>query len=48
MEKVQSLGAGPQRDRIEDETNRLAAAPYAALDPAERVDLLGGLGALPN
>jgi hypothetical protein len=48
VEKVQALGAGPVRDRIEDETNRRAAAPYAALDPAERVELLGGLGALPN
>ena len=48
VEEVQSLGAGPVRDRIEAETNRLAAAPYAALDPAERLELLGGLGALPN
>ena len=48
VEQVQSLGAGPVRDRIEHETNRLAAAPYAALDLAERVELLGGLGALPN
>ena len=48
VEEVQSLCAGPVRDRIEDETNRLAAAPYAALDPGERAELLGGLGALPN
>ncbi len=46
--EVQALGPGPVRDRIEDETNRLAAPPYAALEPAERVELLGGLGALPN
>ena len=48
VDEVKSLGAGPRRDRIEDETNRVAGAPYAALDPTERVELLGGLGALPN
>jgi hypothetical protein len=48
VEEVQALGAGPVRDRIENKTNRLAGAPYAALHPAERVELLGGLGALPN
>ena len=48
VQEVQSLVAGPVRDHIEAETNRLAGAPYAALDPAERLELLGGLGALPN
>jgi len=48
VEEVQSLEAGPVRDRIEEETNRRAAPPYAALDPRERLELLGGLGALPN
>jgi hypothetical protein len=48
VDEVQSLEAGPVRERIEKETNRLAAAPYAALDPAERLELIGGLGALPN
>jgi hypothetical protein len=45
---VVALPAGPERDRIEEETNRRAALPYAALGPDERLDLLGGLGALPN
>lgn len=48
VEEVQALPAGPVRDRIEEETNRLAAPPYAALDPVGRLELLGGLGALPN
>ena len=48
VEEVQALGPGPVRDGIERETNRLAAPPYAALDPSERLELLGGLGALPN
>ena len=48
VEEVQALGPGPVRDRIEEETNRRAAAPYAALDPPSRLELLGGLGALPN
>lgn len=48
VEEVQSLGAGAVRDRIEEATNRLAAPPYVALDPGERVEFLGGLGALPN
>jgi hypothetical protein len=46
--EVQSLGAGPLRARIEEETNRRSAPPYAAVDPGERIELLGGLGALPN
>jgi hypothetical protein len=46
VEEVQGLAPGPQRDRIEAETNRRAAAPYAALTEAERLELLGGLGAL--
>jgi hypothetical protein len=45
---VVALPAGPERDRIEEETNRLAAVPYAALRPDERLEFLGGLGALPN
>lgn len=48
VEEVQALPPGPVGDRIEAETNRLAAAPYAALDPIGRLELLGGLGALPN
>jgi hypothetical protein len=48
VEEVQALAAGPVRDRIERETNRRAAPPYAALDPTGRLELLAGLGALPN
>ena len=48
VDEVQALAPGPVRDRIEAETNRRAAPPYAALDPAGRLELLAGLGALPN
>jgi hypothetical protein len=48
VEQITVLPAGAERDRIEEETNRRGAAPYAALNTAERLDLLGGLGALPN
>lgn len=48
VEQIRTLPPGAERQRIEEETNRRAAAPYAALDAAERLDLLGGLGALPN
>jgi len=33
---------------IEHETNQRAAAPYAALNPGDRLELLAGLGALPG
>jgi hypothetical protein len=36
-----------RRTRIEEETNRAAAAPWRALTPAERVEFLAGLAALP-
>ncbi|HVS68411.1 MAG TPA: hypothetical protein VHE56_07665 [Mycobacteriales bacterium] len=45
---ILQLPAGPQRQRIEDETNRLSAPPYAVLSDAERFTLVTGLGALPN
>jgi hypothetical protein len=35
------------RTRIEEETNRAAAAPWRALTPAERLEFLAGLAALP-
>jgi hypothetical protein len=47
-EEVASLPPGSQREAIEAETNRRAAAPYEALEPGERVDFLGALAALPN
>jgi hypothetical protein len=46
--EVAHLPPGSQRDEIEAKTNRLAAAPYAALDRGDRFVLLAGLGALPN
>jgi hypothetical protein len=39
---------GPQRRAIEDETNRLDEVVYQVLSPAERDELLAGLGALPG
>jgi hypothetical protein len=47
-DEIRDLGPGPQRERIEAETNRRAAAPYAVLSAEERFILLSGLGALPN
>ena len=48
VEQIVALPPGAERERIEEETNRRSAAPYAALDSHERLELLGGLGALPN
>lgn len=39
---------GRQRQAIEDETNRRDEPIYSALSPAEREELLAGLGALPG
>jgi hypothetical protein len=47
-DEIRVLAPGPRRDEIEDQTNRRAATPYAALDAAERLQLVAGLGALPN
>jgi hypothetical protein len=44
--EAQQLDAGEQRDRIERRTNALAAAPYAVLDPAQRLALVRGLATL--
>lgn len=50
-EQIKAAGWGsswsPQRRAVEEETNRLAAAPYAAFEPGERLILLGQLAALP-
>jgi hypothetical protein len=43
-ESIDALGAGPERDAIEAETNRLAAPPYAALTVADRLRLAANLG----
>jgi hypothetical protein len=47
-EQAPALGPGPQRDAIEQDTNRRASAPYEALAPGERGSLLGMLGGLPG
>jgi hypothetical protein len=46
-ESIRAMAPGPARQAIEDDTNRRAAAPYAAITPDERLDLLAGLAALP-
>jgi hypothetical protein len=46
--EVATMEPGERRDRIEVDTNRRAAAPWAALTADERLDLLAGLGALPG
>ncbi|NUW44492.1 hypothetical protein [Nonomuraea rhodomycinica] len=43
---VVELGCGPLRDRIEEDTNRRAAQPYATLTGGERETLFEGLLAL--
>ncbi|MFB9234522.1 hypothetical protein ACFFWC_03055 [Plantactinospora siamensis] len=45
---IQLLEAGPERQAIEQETDRRAAGPYATLTPDERLDLLADLAALPG
>jgi len=47
-DQIKALRNGPARAAIEAETNRRASTPYATLDPAERLELLAGLGALPG
>jgi len=43
---IRQLPAGAEREAIEAETNRRDAAPYASLNPDERLMFLAGLGAL--
>lgn len=45
-EAVKALTPGPARDAVEADTDRRAGVAYATLDPAERLELLAGLGAL--
>ena len=45
--EIQQL-AGPEREAIEAETNRLAAPPYCVLSPEQRVSLLADLAVLPG
>ena len=46
--EIAAMEPGERRARIEAETNRRAAPPWAALTAGERLDLLAGLGALPG
>lgn len=46
-DQIVDLGPGVQRERIEEATNQVAAAPFAALTSAARTELLAGLGRLP-
>jgi hypothetical protein len=48
VDEIKHLPAGPERVAIELDTNRRAAIPYTALEPAERLDFLAGLAALPG
>jgi hypothetical protein len=45
---IRDLAPGPERERIEAETNRGAGRPYATLSAAERSRLVSGLSALPG
>jgi len=48
VDTIRSLAEGPERERIEAETNRLAGRPYASLSAAERSRLVSGLRSLPG
>jgi len=48
VDTIRGLADGPQRERIEAETNRRAGQPYAALSAAERSRLVSGLTDLPG
>lgn len=48
VEELRAMPDGPQRQEIEDDTNRRDAPIYAVLTADERLELLAGLGALPG
>jgi len=48
VDTIRGLADGPERERIEDETNRRAGLPHATLSAAERSRLLSGLTGLPG
>jgi hypothetical protein len=48
VDEIKNLPTGPERNAIELDTNRRAATPYTVLDPAERLNFLAGLAALPG
>jgi len=45
---IAAMPPGPDRRSIEDRTDELAAPPYLALSPDERLVLLADLAALPG
>jgi hypothetical protein len=48
VDTIRGLADGPERERIEAETNQSAGLPYATLTAAERSRLLSGLTRLPG
>jgi hypothetical protein len=48
VDTIRGLADGPERERIEAETNRRAGQPYATLSAAERSRLASGLTGLPG
>jgi len=48
VDTIRGLADGPERERIEAETNRRAGRPYATLSAAERSRLVSGLTGLPG
>jgi hypothetical protein len=48
VDTIRGLAEGPERERIEAETNRRAGLPYATLSAAERSRLVSGLTDLPG
>jgi hypothetical protein len=48
LDELLALEDGALRRRIEEDTNRRDEPIYAGLSPAERLELLAGLGALPG
>jgi hypothetical protein len=43
VDTIRGLADGPERERIEAETNRRASGPYATLSAAEQSRLVSGL-----
>ncbi|GAB4003314.1 hypothetical protein GCM10029992_44490 [Glycomyces albus] len=48
VDEIKALPAGPHRERIDAETNRRDEPIYGVLTDGERLELLAGLGALPD
>jgi hypothetical protein len=48
VDTIRKLADGPERERIEAETNRVSGRPYATLSAAERSRLVSGLTDLPG